>query len=134
MHAHLPSPHPIFSWHISCLRQSVFLSQAKQSVGIHFLAKLQSTKGNQAGISPNYHSSHQSTQLPRATKERRFSGTALADPGALPWSHCTAFSPEKQPLSGHKLLCIIKMTSQNYHCSGLSKSAASESTAPGGLF
>ena len=72
-------------------------------VETHFLAKLQPTKGKQAGISPNYCPNHQSTQLPGQQRKDAVRGTVLADPVSTASGarslRVQASCLERQPLS-----------------------------------
>lgn len=79
-------------------------SQKKNNpVETHFLAKLQPTKGKQAGISPNYCPNHQSTQLPGQQRKDAVRGTVLADPVSAASGarslRVQASCLERQPLS-----------------------------------
>lgn len=109
-HTYAHAPHllfPHFSWHINWL--SVFPPQAKKKkkktnpVETHFLAKLQPTKGKQAGVSPDYRPNHQSARLPGQQRKDAVRGTVLADPVSTASGarslRVQASCLERQPLS-----------------------------------
>ena len=102
MHTHPTSFSPLLLAH----QLTVFPPQAKKKnnpVENHFLAKLQPTKGKQAGISPNYCPNHQSTQLPGQQRKDAVRGTVLADPVSAASGarslRVQASCLERQPLS-----------------------------------
>ena len=140
MHTHPTSFSPTFLG--TSIDWVFFLPKPKKKktnpVETHFLAKLQPTKGKQAGVSPDYRPNHQSARLPGQQRKDTVRGTVLADPVSTASGarslRVQASCLERQPLSPDQPLCIIKMTSQGYYCSGLSMSAAHQSATPGGLF
>lgn len=79
-------------------------SQKKTNpVETHFLAKLQPTKGKQAGVSPNYGPNHRSARLPGQQRKDAVRGTVLADPVSTASGarslRVQASCLERQPLS-----------------------------------
>ena len=105
MHTHPTSFSPTFLG--TSIDWVFFLPKPKKKktnpVETHFLAKLQPTKGKQAGVSPDYRPNHQSARLPGQQRKDAVRGTVLADPVSTASGarslRVQASCLERQPLS-----------------------------------